>query len=102
MFDSSKTVTLRGTVKEFQWVNPHCFIQLVVTGEDGPVEWSIEMGSPMQIYRSGWRPTTVQVGQSVIIVMRPMRHGSRGGLFVSGTSQDGKPLGIRNIGSPQG
>jgi len=61
MFDSQKSLTLLGTIKEFQWVNPHCWIQLLVPEQNGTVEWSIEMGSPSQIYGSGWRPSTLQL-----------------------------------------
>src|SRR5690242_8149941 len=62
MWDSSKTVTLEGIVKEFQWSNPHCWIQLVVTqagaaGSDGQ-EWSIEMAAPIQVRQGGWKPGT--------------------------------------------
>ncbi len=99
MFDSQKSLTLRGTIKDFQWVNPHCWIQLLVPEQSGTVEWSIEMGSPMQIYRSGWRPTTLQPGQKVTIVMHPVKDGSRGGLFVSGMAVDGAPLGVKGKGS---
>jgi hypothetical protein len=95
MFDSSKTVTLQGTVKSFQWVNPHCFIQLTVPEQRGTVEWSIEMGAPSNLFRSGWRQSTVRPGQQVSIVIHPVRDESRGGLFVSGTAEDGSPLGTK-------
>ena len=98
MFDSQKSLTLRGTIKEFQWVNPHCWIQLLVPERNGTVEWSIEMGSPMQIYRSGWRPSTLQSRQKVTIVIHPVRDGSHGGQFVSGVAQDGAPLGAKSNG----
>ena len=98
MFDSQKSLTLQGTIKDFQWVNPHCWIQLLVPEQNGTVEWSIEMGSPMQIYRSGWRPGTLHSGQKVTIVMHPVRDGSRGGQFVSGISEDGAPLGAQGKG----
>ena len=57
MFDSEKQVTLVGTVKEFQWNNPHCWIQLLVPNLDDPkaepVEWAVEMGAPIQLLRHG-------------------------------------------------
>lgn len=59
MFDLSKTVTLKGAVKDFRWTNPHVFIQLLVTNERGvDEEWSIEMTSPEHLARAGWRPGT--------------------------------------------
>src|SRR6478736_7045110 len=53
MFDNQKNVTLEGTVKEFQWTNPHSWIQLVVKDASGKEdEWSIEGGSPNGLSRS--------------------------------------------------
>ena len=46
-FEMTKTVTLQGTVKELQWTNPHCFLQLLVPGAAGSVEWSLEMNSTL-------------------------------------------------------
>lgn len=60
MFDSQREVTLVGTVKEFQWTNPHCWIQLLVAGADGTaVEWGIELDSPRSLVRTGWGPQLV-------------------------------------------
>ncbi|MEJ0004947.1 MAG: DUF6152 family protein [Steroidobacteraceae bacterium] len=59
MFDAGKTITLHGTVKEFQWTNPHCFVQLLVPqagGQGRVIEWSIEMNSPLASYRLGSSP----------------------------------------------
>jgi hypothetical protein len=92
MFDDQQSVTLSGTVRQFQWSNPHCWIQVVVADKSGPVEWSIEMGSPSQLFRGGWRPTLLHAGDAIVVVVHPMRDGSKGGLFVSATRADGKPL----------
>jgi hypothetical protein len=93
MFDNESSVTLAGTVKEFQWTNPHCWIQVLVPDKSGPVEWSIEMGSPSQLFRGGWKPKTVQVGDKIVVVIHPMRDGTKGGLFVSATRDDGTQFG---------
>jgi len=78
----------------FSWTNPHCWIQLLVPGEQGATEWSIEMGSPSLLFRGGWRPTTLKAGDRIIVTARPMRDGSNGGLYVSATRDDGKPIEI--------
>jgi hypothetical protein len=93
MFDSTKSSTLRGTVKAFQWTNPHCWIQLLVASNHDPDEWSIEMGSPSQLFKGGWRPATLKVGDKVTIVVHPTRDGSRAGLFVSAVGADGSAIG---------
>jgi hypothetical protein len=92
MFDSGKSVTVTGTVREFQWTNPHCFIQLVETTSSGPAEWSVEMAAPLELARIGWKRTTLSVGDKLTVVMHPMHDGSRGGRFVSATGPKG-PLG---------
>lgn len=92
MFDDSKSVTLTGTVNAFQWTNPHCWIQVLVPGPAGAVEWSVEMGSPSLLVRGGWKPRTLKVGDPITVVIHPMRDGSRGGLFVSATHTDGTPF----------
>lgn len=93
MFDFAKELKLSGSVREFQWTNPHCFIQLVVDQDGTPSEWSIEMGSPIHLVRNGWRPKLLKAGDKVTIVIHPMRDGSRGGDFVSGIGPDGTSLG---------
>ncbi len=90
MFDQSKAVTIEGTVKDFRWTNPHVFIQLLVKTDNGSdVEWSIEMTSPEHLARVGWRPGTVKAGDKVSLVIHPMRDGSAGGQYISGTGPDG-------------
>jgi hypothetical protein len=93
MFDSTRSVTLQGTVKAFQWTNPHCFIQLLVKGPAGQKEWSVELGSPGQLYRNGWRPGSLRAGEQITVVINPLRDGTAGGVYVSATAADGKPVG---------
>ena len=92
MFDRTKAVTLQGTVKQFQWTNPHCFIQVLVASPDGPVEWSIEMNSPGASYREGWRPGTLKAGDKVTVVINPVRDGAHGGRLILATDPDGRRL----------
>jgi len=93
MFDDTRSTTLTGTVKEFQWTSPHCWIQLLVATDKDPDEWSIEMGPPSQLFKGGWRPATLKFGQTITVVVHPMRDGSHGGLFVSIAGADGHPIG---------
>ena len=93
MFDDKKSVTLTGTVKAFQFTNPHCWIQLLVDSAQGPVEWSVEMGSPSQLFKGGWKPGTLKTGEQIVVVVHPTRDGSSAGLYVSAATADGKPIG---------
>ena len=95
MFDTDKSVTLQGTVKDFQWTNPHCWIQLTVAGTNGAQEeWSVEMGAPLQLFQHGWRPGTLKPGDAIEVVFHPTRDAAlKAGVFVSATGGGGKALG---------
>ena len=94
MFDRQKEVTPKGTVKEFQWTNPHSFIEIEAPDDKGgAVSYSIEMNSPNNLTRQGWKSTALKAGDKVTVVMNPLRDGSHGGLFVSVMLPDGKVLG---------
>jgi hypothetical protein len=87
MFDLDKSVTLEGAVKEFQWTNPHMWVQLLVADPTGGTakEWSIEGGSPASLSRLGWTRKSLKAGDRVVIIMHPARDGSIAGSLVSVT-----------------
>ena len=93
MFDQSKTITLTGTVRLFQWTNPHCYIQLVVDDGGQQVEWNMEMGAPVYLFNRGWRPSILKPGDRITITANPLRSGANGGLVLSVAGPDGKPIG---------
>ena len=94
MFDRAKRVTLVGTVKEFSWTNPHASIQLSVPNAKGVAEtWGVEMNSPNNLVKQGWKSTTLKGGDKVSVVGNPLRAGEHGLLFLSIKLADGKILG---------
>ena len=94
MFDADKKVTVAGTVKEFQWTNPHAWITMMVANSDGQLEqWSIEMGGPSGLARQGWVPKTLTPGMSISVIMHPLRDGAHGGQFLAVKLPDGTQLG---------
>jgi hypothetical protein len=94
MFNREEVRELSGTVKEFQFTNPHTWVQLNVTGENGQVvEWSLEWGSPNQLGRQGIRPSTFAAGTEVTIRTNPMRDGTPGGAFIGARFADGTTVG---------
>src|SRR5262245_53831872 len=94
MFDNTKVKELSGTIKEFQWKNPHVWIQINVQNAAGAKEeWSVEGGGPNSLSRQGWRPTTFKPGDNVSIKVNPMKDGSAGGQFVGAKLADGKTIG---------
>ena len=101
MFDATKTITLQGTVKEFEWTNPHAWMRIVVadasTGQ--PVDWAFEMGSPGQLgSRFGMKPDSVRPGDKVTIRAHPMKDGTYGGQYLSATLADGHTFGNPGAG----
>lgn len=93
MFDQTKTMTLTGIVSEFQWTNPHSFIELDVTNKSGGKDhWSVELNSPNHLVRQGWKRTTVKPGDKVTITLNPLLSGKKGGLFNSIVLPDGHVL----------
>ena len=83
MFDKSLVRQESATVREFQWTNPHVWIQIYIAGDDGEqVEWSIEGGGPNSLFRHGWRPNSFKPGDVVEIRFNPMLDGSSAGFFV--------------------
>jgi uncharacterized protein DUF6152 len=92
---SDEVKEIAGTVKEFQFTNPHSWIQVLVETKPGeaPQEWSVEWGSPNQLGRNGIRPSTFKPGSKVTLRVRPMRDGSPAGGFVGAKFADGTTVG---------
>jgi hypothetical protein len=92
-FDMDKTITLTGTVKEFQWTNPHTWIQVLVTNADaGTDEWSAEMASPATLSRLGWKKDSLKQGDKVTVTLHPLKNGDKGGIVTSVLGPDGQPI----------
>jgi len=97
MFDAEKSLTLEGTVKEFQWTNPHSWILIMVNNAQGqPEQWAIEMGGPGGLARQGWVPKTLTPGMKVQTIVHPLRDGTNGGQFMAITLPDGTKMGNPN------
>jgi hypothetical protein len=93
-FNSDKIVEISGTIKEFQFTNPHTWIQVFVEDAKGAkVEWSLEWGSPNSLGRQGIRPSTFPPGAKVTMRLRPMLNGAPAGAFVGAKFPDGTTVG---------
>lgn len=94
MFAIDKEVVIQGTVTEFQWTNPHTWIEMDVADAKGETtHWSIEAGSVAGLSRQGWTRHTLQPGDKITLVAHPMRDGKPGGSLMGVTLSDGKHLG---------
>jgi hypothetical protein len=95
MFDRSKTVSLHGTIKEYQFQNPHVWIEVMVPGADGKeTQWSIEGETRNTMTRIGLGYTTLKPGDEVSLRAHPLRDGRNGGVFIDITLPDGKVVKI--------
>ena len=101
MFDATKTVTMEGTVKEFEWTNPHSWIHLTVADASGKaLSWTIELGSPAENARRGWKADSVKAGDKLRVTFHPLKDGARGGQFMSAVLPGGQTL--AESGGPPG
>ena len=94
MFDQQQTVTLQGTVKEFEWVNPHAWLRVSVTDEktEKAAVWALELSSPSRLVTMGMRADSVKPGDAVSVTFHPMKNGSRGGQFIQAVLADGNKV----------
>jgi len=90
MFDFSRTVTIKGSVKEFQWANPHVILWVDPEAKPGekPAPWFAELTSPGNLTRVGWDKRAFKGGDKVELVIHPLRDGKSGGAFKQATLTD--------------
>ena len=95
MFDHEKKITVSGTLKEFEWTNPHCWLHVnVVDPATGRVtDWAFEMGSIGQVTGAGWKMDSVKPGDRITIEAYPMKDGSHGGQYQGAKLPDGRSFG---------
>lgn len=100
MFDLSKTVEVKGTVKEFHWTNPHSWMVLESPDAAGKaVQWSFEANGPGYLVRNGWKRESLKPGDQISVTANPMRDGSTGGNLVKVVLANGQELSAR-VGGP--
>ena len=91
MFDQSKVVSRTGTIKQLEWVNPHVWLHVTLTDDNGrEAVWSFEAGSPLQLQQLGWKSESFRAGGKIDVGFRPMKDGSRGGQLMNVTPSGGQ------------
>jgi hypothetical protein len=97
MFDQSKLVVLKGTVRSFSYVNPHSWISVQGSpaGKGAPVRWDVEAVAPGALARLGIQGDTLKPGEKVTVAIRPLRDGRNAGSLVFVTGADGKSYGAK-------
>ena len=98
-FDVGKKVTVKGTVVEWFWANPHCFLRFDAAGDDGQVvRWAVETQSGPNIVPQGFTKQTFKVGDAVTVTLEPVKNGRPLGRLLRVVLADGStlPLGADN------
>lgn len=93
VFNMQTEISITGVVKEVQWTNPHIWIWVDVTDDNGEVvTWGLEGMSPNFLARRGWSRTTLKEGDEITVALRPLVSGEPGGMFMRTTTPDGIEL----------
>lgn len=92
-FETSKTVTLKGTVTEWIWANPHCFLKIDAMDDTGTVRnWALETQNPIAMTQRGWSRGAFKAGDEVSVVLEAVKNGAPIGRIVRVTLPDGSTL----------
>ena len=92
-YEVTKVITVTGVVKDFQWVNPHTWLHLMVNdGKGGKVEWAAEGRAPSVLLRAGWTRSSLKGGETVTVDLSPAKDGTPTGIIARVTKADGSIL----------
>jgi uncharacterized protein DUF6152 len=97
-YDDKNPITIKGTVTEFAWTNPHVQIYLDVKDDKGKVaHWSVETYSPGKLIRAGWSKDVIKPGDAVSINLIPAKNGAPVGFLHTLTLPSGKVLALQEL-----
>ena len=92
-YEVNKVITITGVVREFEWVNPHTWVHVVVDdGKGGKVEWAAEGRAPGVLLRAGWTRNSLKAGETITVDMSPAKDGTRSAIIARVTKADGTIL----------
>ena len=92
-YEVTKVITITGVVKDFEWVNPHTWLHVVVDdGKGGKVEWACEGRAPGVLLRAGWSRSILKADEKVTVDMSPAKDGSKVSIIARVTKADGTIL----------
>jgi hypothetical protein len=93
-FDTEKEITLKGTVTEWIWANPHCFLKFDAKDDTGTVRnWAVETANPTDMTVRGWRRTSFKAGDQVTVTLQPVKNGAPVGRVRKVVLANGETLG---------
>jgi len=93
-FDTTKELTLKGTVTDWIWANPHCFLKFDAKDDTGSVRnWAVEVSNPTDMSKLGWARTSFKFGDAVTVTLQPVKSGAPVGRLRSVLLPNGQTLG---------
>jgi hypothetical protein len=93
-FDTTKDLTLKGTVTDWIWANPHCFLKFDAKDDTGTVRnWAVEVSNPTDMTKRGWARSSFKVGDMVTVNLQPVKNGAPIGRLKTVLLPDGSTLG---------
>jgi hypothetical protein len=100
MYDSDHQIKVTGTVKGFDWNNPHVYIELTSSEGQGETKaYTVECASPGILNRVGWKFNMIKPGDKITVIIAPLKTGEPGGLLKQLTLADGR---VFSNGGPAG
>jgi hypothetical protein len=101
VFDVGKRITVKGTVTEWFWANPHCLLRFDVTNDDGQVvHWVAETQAPPNMIPLGWSKQSFKLGDEVTVTVEPVKSGQSVGRILQVVLPNGKTLGTGGGATP--
>ena len=92
-YDMDKQLTMNGTVREWLWANPHCFMKYDVTDEKGNVaHWAVEVSNPTDMIKRGWSLHSFKPGDEIMVTVRPAKNGEPVGQLLKVVLPSGQTL----------
>jgi len=93
-FDAGKKVTLKGTVAEWVWANPHCWLKFDVKGDNGVVRWVAETNNAPDMIERGWSKQSFKPGDEVTVTVETVKNGNPVGRVLEVVLPNGQTLGM--------
>jgi len=91
VFETDKTLTMKGNVTEWDWSNPHCLLQFDVKNESGQlVHWIAETQNPAEMVSLGWGKSSFKPGDEVTVALMPVKNGRPYGRIRTVVLPDGR------------
>ena len=99
-FDAVKRLELTGTVTEWDWANPHCWLKFDVKDQKSGkvVNWVVETSNSADMVERGWSKRTFKAGDQVTVTLEPVKSGQPVGRVISVLLPNGKTLGLNYVG----